>query len=76
MRFYNAVVLVLIYSGKPNLDALPASMNEYKQTVASEKSQVEADMINFELMNGHGYLLSTTYSFLSSLLKYSPLLIL
>ena len=51
------VVVVLSYSGKPNADALPASKkNEYKQTVASEESQVEADMINFELMDGHGYL--------------------
>ena len=67
-RFYNAVVVVLSYSGKPNLDALPATKNEYKQTVASEESQVEADIINFELMDGHGYLLSTTCSFSSSLL--------
>ena len=56
MRFYNAVVVVLSYSGKPNSDALSASKNEYKQTVASEDSQVEADIINFELMDGHGYL--------------------
>ena len=40
------VVVVLSYSGMPNPDALPASKkNEYKQTVASEESQVEADMI-------------------------------
>ena len=58
MRFYNAVVVVLSYSGKPNPDALPASKNEYKQTVASEESEVEADMINFGLMDGHGYLLT------------------
>ena len=49
------VVVVWSYSGKPNPDALPASKNEYKQTVASEESQVEADMINFKLMEGHGY---------------------
>ena len=41
MRVYNAVVVVLRYSGKPNPDALPASKNEYKQTVASEESRVE-----------------------------------
>ena len=68
MRFYNVVVVVLSYSGKANLDALPATKNEYKQTVASEESQVEADMINFELMDGHGYLLSATCSFSSWLL--------
>ena len=33
MRFYNAVVVVLSCSGKPNPDALPASKNEYIQTV-------------------------------------------
>ena len=65
-RLYNAVVVVLSYSGKPNPDALLASKNEHKQTVASEESQVEADMINFELMDGHGYLLSTNCSFSSS----------
>ena len=68
VRFYKAVVVVLSYSGKPYPDTLPASKNEYKQTVASEESQVEADMINFELMDGHGYLLSTNCSFSSSLL--------
>ena len=57
MRFYYAVVVVLSYSGKLNPDALPASKNEYKQTVASVESQVEADMINFGLMDGHGYLI-------------------
>ena len=41
MRFYNAVVVVLSYSGKPNSDALPASKNEYKQTVASEESKLK-----------------------------------
>ena len=55
MRFYNAVVVVLSYSGRPNPDAF-------------EESQVEADMINLELMDGHGYLLSTNCSFSSSLL--------
>ena len=41
-RFYNAVVVVLSYSGKPNPDALPASKNEeYKQTVASEESKLK-----------------------------------
>ena len=45
-----------------------ATKNEYKQTIASEESQVEADMINFEVMDGHGYLLSTNYSFSFSLL--------
>ena len=68
MRFYNAVVVVLSYSGKPNSDALPASKNEYKQTVTNEESQVEADIINFELMDGHGYLLSTNCLVSSSLL--------
>ena len=68
MRFYNVVVVVLSYSGKPNPDTLPASKNEYKQTVASEGSQVESDMINFELMDRHGYLLSTNCSFSSWLL--------
>ena len=60
--------LVLSYSGKPNPDALPVPKNEYKQTVASEESQVEAGMINFELMDGHDYFLSTNCSFSSSLL--------
>ena len=41
MRFYNAVVVVLSYSGKPNLNTLLASKNDYKQTVASAESQVE-----------------------------------
>ena len=41
MRFYNAVVVVLSYSGKPNPDALPVPKNEYKQTVASEESKLK-----------------------------------
>ena len=47
---------------------IPASKNENKQTVASEESEVEEDMINFELSDGHGYLLSTNCSFSSSIL--------
>ena len=41
MRFYNAVVVVLSYSGKTNPDTLLASKKEYKQTVASEESQLK-----------------------------------
>ena len=41
MRFYNAVVVVLSYSGKPNSDALLASKNEYKLEMCSVSTNGE-----------------------------------
>ena len=37
IRFYNAVVVVLSYSGKPNPDALPASKEYYKSEDENEQ---------------------------------------
>ena len=65
------MVVVLSYSGKPNADALPASKNEYKQTVASEESHVEADIINFELKDGHGYLFNKLFVLILTLIIFS-----
>ena len=41
-KFYNAVIVVLSYVVESQIwTLLPASKNEYKQTVASEESQIE-----------------------------------